>query len=162
MTVLTNLRVLEPSRRSARTGDIFVLSPGLGRYLFGRVVSTEARPGGRMGPSILVYIFKHQASEPAPPNGESLTPDQLLIAPLMTNHLPWMRGYFQTIAHRPAQPGDVLDRHCFVDSLRGECFDEFAVKLPRCVEPCGEQGLHSFRTIDDAVSNALGIPQAPD
>jgi hypothetical protein len=46
--------------------------------------------------------------------------------------------------------------------LRGVCFDEFAVRLARCIEPCGQLGLHSFRTIDDAVSEALGIPLAPD
>jgi hypothetical protein len=162
MAVTTNLRILESSRRAPKEGDIFALRPRDDVYLFGRVVSTKAKAGEAMPNAILIYIYRHQEVRITPPNNRELAPDRLLIPPLMTNRLPWSRGYFQTVDHWQATPADVLARHCFFDFLRGVCFDEFAVRLARCIEPCGQLGLHSFRTIDDAVSEALGIPLAPD
>jgi hypothetical protein len=56
---------------------------------------------------------------------------------------------------------DLLARHCFWDAARGRYYDEDFKELPMPLEPCGDWGLHSFRTIDDALSEALGIPPAP-
>ncbi|HEY0494333.1 MAG TPA: hypothetical protein VGD48_01240, partial [Kutzneria sp.] len=70
------------------------------------------------------------------------------------------RGYFQTISNAPFNAGEVLKRHCF-RSFAGKYYNEFAEELPEAIEPCGDWGLHSFRTIDDAVSDALGIPPTP-
>jgi hypothetical protein len=55
---------------------------------------------------------------------------------------------------------DVLPQHCFQDS-RGWYFDEQGNRLHAAVEPVGQWGLHSYRTIDDEISKALGIPPAP-
>jgi hypothetical protein len=77
----------------------------------------------------------------------------------MTNTLPWSKGYFQTLENRPLGASDVLRSHCFRSS-GGKYYDESCVELPGPKEPCGDWGLHSFRTIDDAVSDALGIPQS--
>ena len=162
MTVTTNLRVLSPSRQRPRPGDLFALCPADDLYLFGRVINTEAWAGPPMPHAILIYIYEIQGNQSVPRDRGELTRDRLLVPPIMTNRLPWSRGYFQTIANSPLLPGDAFERHCFRDSLRGICFDEFTNRLSRCVEPCGELGLHSFRTIDDAISQALGIPLAPD
>jgi hypothetical protein len=78
---------------------------------------------------------------------------------MMTNTLPWSKGYFETVAHLPLSAEDVLPRHCFRSSS-GKYFDEICNELPREEQPCGDWGLHSFRTIDDDVSDALGIPQS--
>jgi len=165
--VTTNLQILSPSRRALRPGDLFVMRLPEELHLFGRVVSIEAWAGWRMPHAILIYIYDTKihdtkSDRPAPPKRAVLRRDRLLVPPIMTNRLPWSRGYFETIDHMPLQPGDVYRPHCFVDSLRGVCLDEFTNQLRRCVEPCGEWGLHSFRTIDDAVSAALGIPLAPE
>jgi len=157
--VLTNMQVLKPSRVKPRLGDLFILYIE-GRYLFGRVINTEAKAGWSMPGAILIYIYRSESTTIEPPDRSKLKPANLLLPPMMTNRLAWSKGYFQTISNVPLEPDDVLPQHCF-RSANGDYFDEFATEIPRAVEPCGDWGLHSFRTIDDEVSDALGIPNVP-
>ena len=158
--VRTNIRVLKPSRQAPRAGDVFVMQLPDDRFVFGRVVSTEAMAGPSMPGAILIYVYR-PPSDVAEPDRSALTPDRLLVSPMMTNRLPWSRGYFQTVAHWPLEPGDVLPQHCFLDASRGRYFDEAGKELAGAVEPVGDYGLQSFRTIDDEVSGALGIDLVP-
>ncbi len=51
--------------------------------------------------------------------------------------------------------------HCFSDeAVTGAFFDEMSNRISKPVGPVGEYGLQSFRTIDDIVSDAVGIPRA--
>jgi len=61
------------------------------------------------------------------------------------------------VTNRPLSTGDRLDQHCFKDT-RGWYFDEARNRLESPVPPVGQWGLHSYRTIDDENSKALGIP----
>jgi hypothetical protein len=159
MTPLTNMRVLTPSRKRLNPGDVFVLQPDE-RYLFGRVIGTNTAVGPMTG-CILTYIYRVRSASMQIPPRPDLSPDKLLIPPIMTNRLPWSRGYFETIAHVPLEAGDVLTQHCFRSS-GGKYYDEANNELPGPIEPVGVRGLHSYRTIDDAVSDALGIARVPD
>jgi hypothetical protein len=154
-----NLRVLTPSRRKLIAGDIFTLSPKEGLFVFGRVVSTDALAGPIRSLN-LMYIYDETQNTPEPPPEDVITPERLLVPPMMINRLPWSRGYFENIAHRGVTPMQLLPQHCFKDS-RGRYYDEHGNELIRPVEPVGERGVQSFRTVDDAVSDALGIPRAP-
>lgn len=156
-----NLRVLRPSRKAPRQGDVFALSPRAGLFLFGRVVSTNAVAGSALTGLNLIYIYDARRSTADPPGDDELTPSRLLVPPILTNRLPWSRGYFETLDRRDLQPDDRLDAHCFRDS-RGRWFDESGRELPRPIEPVGQRGVHSFRTIDDLVSDALDIARAPE
>jgi hypothetical protein len=153
-----NLAVLKKTRRAPQRGDIFAMRPPDGQFLFGRVVSTEANPLG-VGGAILVYIYRPRAPEKT--DVPELLRGQLLIPPVMTNRLPWSKGYFEFVENRPLSSHDILPQHCFKDDVRGGYRDEHGSRLDHPVEPVGEWGLHSFRTIDDEVSKALGIPLAP-
>jgi hypothetical protein len=154
-----NLTALAPSRRPPREGDIFVLRPLQGPYLYGRVISTEANPLG-VGGALLVYIYR--ARSPAKLPVPELSPHDLLVPPIMTNRQPWSKGYFEIVERRPLRPEDRLARHCFRDDVRGGYRDEMGTRVEHAVEPVGEFGLHSFRTIDDEVSKALGLPLSAD
>jgi hypothetical protein len=127
-------------------------------YLFGRVIDADANPLG-VGGAVLIYVYRPRSrtKKAIPP----LTCGDLLVAPMMTNRLPWSKGYFEFLEHRPLGKVDLLARHCFKDS-RGWFFDEKGRQLREAIEPVGEWGLHSYRTIDDAISEALGIPLATD
>ena len=95
------------------------------------------------------------------PERSALSAGELLVSPMMTNRLPWSKGYFETVAHWPIEPGDVLEQHCF-QRWDGRYLDEWGNDLSGPVEPVGDYGLHSFRTIDDEISDALGFERAPD
>ena len=156
-----NLAILRPSRKRLVTGDVFVMLPPDGRFLFGRVISTTAQWGA--GPSLvanLVYVFRARSNTKMCPARSELLADRLLFAPLVINRLPWSRGYFETIANLPLGEREVLKQHCFESN--GRYYDDKGHELPVPAEPCGLRGLESFRTVDDSVSTALGITLAPD
>ena len=157
-----NLRILRPSRKPLIVGDVFVMQPPDDRYLFGRVISTTAQWGA--GASVLanlIYVFKARSESKTMPDRSELRADRLLFAPLVINRLPWSRGYFETIANLPLGEDEVLQQHCFRGSS-GRYYDDKGRELAGPTEPCGLLGLDSFRTVDDSVSKALGIPLAPD
>jgi hypothetical protein len=159
--VITNLQILVPSRKALKAGDIFVCRPAGRAFFFGRVVATDACIA-TMQNCILLYVFAIESETKAPP--ERLSAMQLLIPPLMTNRLPWSRGYFEIVAHRAFEPGERLAVHCFKEPGRQPVryWDEYNHELLEKREPCGIHALKSYRTIDDAISDALGIPKVPD
>ncbi|MBT8163364.1 immunity 26/phosphotriesterase HocA family protein [Arthrobacter sp. GN70] len=160
-SVQTNMHILKPSRKGPLPGDVFVLQMPDEMYSFGRVISTSAMVGGRIQAQ-LIYVYKVRSDSKALPERSELRSDCLLIPPMMTNRLPWSRGYLETVANLPLERDDVLSQHCFFDSSFRKYVDEFGDDLPGPVEPVGEHGLQSFRTIDDSVSAVLGIPLVPD
>lgn len=156
-----NLRVLKPSRKPLRPGDIFVMQILDGRYLFGRVIFGDLPRGQAPMPKAnLVYIYRELGDRPAA-EAVHLNPNDLLIPPVYTNRLGWSRGYFQTVENRPIDPSrDLLTQHCFRD-FTGKYRDETGRIITGAVEPCGDWGLSSYRWIDDHISDDLGIPRAP-
>ena len=156
---MTNLRILKPSRAAPKNGDIFVLSPAVGMYLYGRVIDAKASVGPF--PAILVYIYRHvtdqiRALEPA-----QLPPSLLLIPPVMINRLAWSRGYFETVAHAPITADDRLPVHAFKDEW-GRLVDERSRPVLTTPSVVGHWGLSSYRSLDDKISRALGLPMASD
>jgi hypothetical protein len=86
-----------------------------------------------------------------------LSCERLLIPPLVVNQKPWTMGYFERVARVPLAASDVLPVHCFYSAWRNKYFDEAGRELPARIEPCGEFGLHSYLTVDDELSRALGF-----
>lgn len=89
-----NLLVLKKSSRRPKSGDVFVTLPPDDLFLYGRVISTEAKIGAMEG-CILIYIYNVRSTTKLPI--PQLSPTKLLLPPIMTNRLPWRRGYFETI-----------------------------------------------------------------
>lgn len=161
-TPTTNLRVLRPSRKAPLPGDVFAVQVPDSSYRFGRVIRDDATwtLAEGAGPAVLIYIYKVRASELAMPSREELRPARLLLPPMMTNRLPWTRGYFATVDHLLLDEADVLSQHCFLSASRGIYLDADGHVLDSPSQPVGDFGLHSFHTIDDAISDALSIPRA--
>lgn len=159
--VQTNMRVLHPSRKKSKPGSVFVLQMPDGLFSFGRLIHTDVNAGMGQGAQ-LIYVFRCRSESKELPDRTELRATQLLIPPMMTNRLPWSRGYFETIAEIPFEVGDVLEQHCFHDSVFDKYVDEQGTELAGPIEPVGRYGLGSFRTVDDAVSKALGIPLVPE
>ncbi len=158
---VTNLAVLAKAKRPRpRPGDIFALRLMDLPYMFGRVVSRSARIGP-MTDVIMCYVYNAQAATQTPPRSE-LRPDRLLLPPILTNDLPWTKGYFNVVETDELRPDELLPVHCFFDRLRNRFVDEQGTQLDSRREPCGRFALQSYRTIDDDLSDALGIPRAPE
>jgi hypothetical protein len=158
----TNLRVLRRSRQQLVAGDVFRMQLPSGLFLFGRVMIARAsRDQAPMPEANLLYIFKDVRSS-AVPDRSSLLPSRLLIAPVWTNRIGWHEGLFETVDSYPIGPLDSLRQHCFWDAVLEEFLDEKGLPIAEKVEPCGLWGLVSYRWIDDQISDALGIPRAPD
>ncbi len=154
-----NMSILKKSRKSLEGGDIFVyqIKSLDDRYFFGRVIRTDAIIGG-FNDTVLIYLYKNTSPE------KNVIPDlsrkALLIPPIATNTRPWTMGYFEVVSSSLLLPNDILVQHCFKDSLRNRYYDADGNLLEKAVLPIGTYGLHSFKTIDDAISKALNIPLA--
>lgn len=159
--VETNFQRLKASRKMPRPGDVFAMKLPDDYFLFGRVVSIEAKWTLATGAddAILVYIYRDRFERSELPRRDAMRVDRLLIAPILTNLRPWSSGYFQTVSNVPLTIDDTLSRHCFLSTFRGRFFDEHGNEMFGPAEPVGDFALQSFRTIDDQISDALGIPR---
>jgi hypothetical protein len=155
--VPVNLEKLGASRLKIRAGDIFALRPRGRAYYFGRVIRTDVPFWGARVILLYIYAVSSDTLIAIPP----LRRNQLLVPPLLTNRLAWRHGYFQTVRNIRLTPWDLLPVHCFKNMNQLYC-DVNGQPLAQPTEPVGTYGLDSYRTIDDAVSRALGIPVAPD
>lgn len=154
-----NLEILNKSKKKKKPGDVFVLKPKGHDYYFGRIISVTADCGFGEG-AILIYIYNLTSKEKYKiPN---LNRDNLLIPPNFINALPWSKGYFETIESRELKRDDVLKTHCFKHLSSEKFYNEVGKLLKKKVTPIGFYGLSSYRTIDDDISEKLGIPLAPD
>jgi hypothetical protein len=110
-------------------------------------------------PATLIYVYKATSDDP------NVVPalhfNELLVPPMFTNRLPWSRGYFVNVTNAVLTRWDTLQPHVFQASAT-EFVDEYGRPARDPGRPVELYGLHSFRTIDDRISEALGIPLAPD
>jgi hypothetical protein len=165
---VVNLARLVPDRRQRpKAGDVFCCLPPRGGFLYGRVVSTSARTAEDEPPGLLLlyfYAVRSAAKLPIP----TLRRGDFLLTPILTNRLGFSRGYFE-ILERELSAEDVYPTHCFnfyFDEPRRAPFfvDENGRRLARAPRgvPVGDAGVHSYRSIDDALSRALRIRLAPE
>jgi hypothetical protein len=157
----TNIRVLTPSRKALRAGDVFAIGLPDESFVFGKVIEAAAEIGPFGPGSNLIYIYRCR-SRTTTPDLTRLQPSELLIPPLFINRLPWSRGYFENVEHTQVRPEDRLARHCFYSSARQRYVDERGKELAEPSSPCGDWGLHSFRTVDDLISDATGFARIPE
>lgn len=154
-----NMEILKPSRKRPRAGDVFAFRMPDRLHRYGRLMRTDATIRF-FKDCTLIYIYRVATREKIP--APRLLREDILLPPMCTNFLPWSRGYLETLESRPICADDRLPVHCFWDSIHLCYMDDDNHVLDERHEPCGEYGLHSFRTIDDEISKALGIPLAPD
>ena len=157
-----NMQVLKRARKPPQVGDIFAYRmPGFD-YGFGRVIRTDAHTEAWHN-LLLIYLYRafspDKACIPVLDKRKLLMPPELLI-----NRVLWTGGYFETVAHRPLDPEDVLAVHCFEDpsTIRKRYCDEYNRTLRKRTKPCGFFGVGSEYTTDVAISMALGLEPDPD
>jgi hypothetical protein len=160
---VTNIVQGKPSRKKLHEGDLFSFDLVNGTKVYGRVISTSAVVGSTGGWNLIYIYDPRKVGRDGVPNRSELSPENLLIPPDTINRLGWSRGYFTTIGNVPLDQSQLLPRHVF-KTHRGHFVNEAGepTAAPRDGEPAQFSGVGNYRTIDDSVSEALGIPLAPD
>lgn len=102
---------LTQKRRFAKVGDLFLLSPYNGVFLWGRLVK-KAKFFGDDFEANLVYIYDAVSGDQ--PKPEVLIPSNLIMGPSIVNNLGWVRGYWEIMASQPLRPADIRQKHVFL------------------------------------------------
>jgi hypothetical protein len=136
-------------------GEVFVLSVKPKEFYWGRVIIAD-EPILWWDELSLAYVYDTPTTSKSPI--PALDKVNLLIPPFGTTDLPWVQGYFETVAAIPLNPQDILDRHCFKRPALDEYRDERGNILTERIEPCGCFAIGNMLTLDDEISIALDIP----
>lgn len=152
-----NLAVLKPSRRKLAVGDVFVMQPPDGQFLWGRVIDPDVNPFGDGG-AVLIYIYRTRTATKTPP--PALLRGQLVIRPMITNTRPWANGYFEHIEHRPLTVMERFPRHSFKDE-HGNYVDDTGKRLATPTPPIVLWQIPEFADLANAICLSLGIPLFP-
>lgn len=160
----------KPSRRKVSPGDVFAIKIPAG-YLLGRVIATDVKSSAWDEPHLhLLYIYAGVRESVSGIHPSNFRPPKLLIPPVITNKLAWSRGYYETVAHIPLEPADLLERHIFREPARNpdqqRFWDEHARPVDeieiRDMSLVGIQALQSYLTTENRVSLALGLGRTID
>ncbi|MGB4762207.1 MAG: hypothetical protein WBP12_02510 [Candidatus Saccharimonas sp.] len=159
MSEPTNIIAGPSSRKRGHAGDGFFLEvQGIG-FLVGRLLSTDAFWSVGQSGANMVQIFNTVFNSREEAFRGRV--ENLLIAPVLTNNLPWSKGYFQALPEEAtttfATPH--MNYH-FFHAQTAAYYDHTGRVVPHPEQPVGEFLLDSYLTIDDKVSDALGIERA--
>jgi hypothetical protein len=152
------LRLIKKSRTPPTVGDIFIYKPDETRNAFGCVVRDDA--DGAVGkPCMILYFFAIETASPSPP--AALSPQSLLIPPVIHDNTMWREGVFATVEHRSLRKADVLRRHCFLERFPKLMYLDEHRRPTAPSEPCGEAGCPSPFLLDLRLCDAWGEPGPP-
>ena len=117
-----DLIAMKKSSKKPQEGDVFVLQPVIGKFYFGKVVQTNLKSiDSFINGMTLIYIYKCCSIEKQIPLG--LETEELLIAPIIVNNQPWLKGYFETIGNKPVLENEKTVDFAFWDTLKKEYVD---------------------------------------
>lgn len=150
-----NLKFIKRGR--LKQGDIFALLID-NSYLFGRVVNDKVSMMGSCLP--LIYVYNIQSSKPKV-DCKELTPDKLLLPPLITFPSLWTKGYAKKVSFELIQDHNALSHHCFKVNEK-KYVDEFGTVIEKINDQyCGIWRIISLGIIDDMISDAIGVKRTP-
>lgn len=157
------LRRGKSSRKPVVAGEVFgftFVDPDL--TLVGRVVRDDARiVGFHDGIYLLLYVYREVFDgDPADDMVFArLTPDKLLMPPVLTDRGGWTRGAFRRLGKFPLTPRLELPRHVFVHSP-GVFYDEYANRVYESQPVHGLAGAMGYNGLALRAFHALDLRTA--
>ena len=146
---------MKRSRKKPQAGDVFVIQPLSGRYLYGRVIRTNLPSNDPLIKGWnLICIYKNMVSEPVIPV-ERLDPEQLLMPPEIVNNQGWLQGYFLTIGSTEITEKDIAPNYGFWDALTKQFVNVEGNPLSYEPEFQGAYALGSYGVVGRTVRQAL-------
>ncbi|HEY0838816.1 MAG TPA: hypothetical protein VGD74_01385 [Vulgatibacter sp.] len=104
-------------------------------HLFGVVIANDAVVGPWKN-CVLAYLYDLRSEEPVAPGKDDFLRAELLVPPFITNRVPWLEGYFETVGLVDVG-GIRMGCHSFRHPIFGYLMDEYGNTLR---EPCGVVG----------------------
>ena len=147
-----NLKIITPTRKRPKTGDIFIFKMTATTWHFGRVIRADAKMGPFKG-AVLVYLYRtiSYAEHPLP----DLKLEDLLMPPLIVDVGLWTKGYFKTVTSQDLADGDVLKHHIFRNRMNKKLFDELGNQLVVSEGPVGDYALLNYSAVNRLLCDAL-------
>lgn len=148
---------MKKSTKKPQEGDVFVLQPIKDVFYFGKVIQTSLKSvDSFINGMILIYIYQCSSNNKVIPN--DLDNKELLIAPVIVNHQPWRKGYFETVGNAGVSERDRNIDFAFWNVLKEEYVDINGRVVILNNEPKYRSiyGLGSYGIVGKDVQKALG------
>lgn len=115
----------------------------------------DSKIGFRDMSVLMIYIYRATSSskEVIP----CLSKEELLVAPIGSNNVPFAKGFFEILRSDALGREDVLAQHCFFNPATKQYFDEMGQRLEEAVEPIGIDGMSGLESIAQKVLTSSSL-----
>ena len=108
---------MSKSRKKPCVGDVFVLQPFSGVFYFGKVIQSDLQSNDSfIRGMFLIYVYDCSSTK------KEIVTDfedsNFLIAPMIVNKQPWLKGYFETIGNVPVTAQEQAADYGFWDVMK--------------------------------------------
>lgn len=148
------LIAMKKSLKHPEEGDVFVLQPQKNLFYFGKVIRTNLKSTDSfINGMTLIYIYDGTCNEKVVPR--HFDEGELLIAPIIVNNQPWIKGYFEFVENISVSERERNLEFGFWDVLRQEYVDIQGKKIREKPKYCGIYGLGSYGIVGEEVREAI-------
>ena len=145
---------MKKSLKKPKNGDLFALQPEKDMYYFGKVIQTNLKSTDAfINGMTLIYIYSYCSTEKQIP--VDLDKNELLIAPVIVNNQPWVKGYFETIGNAQVSEIEKNIDFAFWNVLKEEYVDITGQVIKSNPKYCSVYGLGSYGVVGKAVQKAI-------
>ena len=146
------------SLKSPQKGDVFILQPQKNVFYFGKVIQTDLESADSFIKGMtLIYIYDSACSEKVIP--QHFDECELLIAPIIVNNQPWIKGYFETLDNISVSERERDLEFGFWDLLTQKYVDIHGKKIGKKPKYCSIYGLGSYGIVGEEVQKAIESKQ---
>ncbi|MBA2853958.1 hypothetical protein HNP89_001936 [Methanococcus maripaludis] len=149
------LLLIKRSRKKPVVGDIFVIQPRKSVYFYGKVIEVNDHFRTFDAELYVILIYKDKSSKLE--MTDNLSPDNILVPPMIVNRKGWTSGYFYTVENTELTEEEknldygfkYIITDCFMfHKATGEKLDHEPLIL-------GTYGIGSYGTVAYEVTKAL-------
>ena len=149
-----DLIAMKKSSKKPQEGDVFVLQPLIGKFYFGKVIQTDLKSiDSFINGMTLIYIYNYCSIEKEIPL--ELEKEEFLIAPIIVNNQPWLKGYFETIGNKQVLENEKTVDFAFWDTLKKEYVDINGQVIKNKPQYWSIYGLGSYGVVGKEVRKAI-------
>ena len=150
------LIAMKKSSDDPQEGDVFALQPQKNIFYFGKVIHTNLKSTDSFIRGMtLIFVYDCLCNEKVVPY--DLEDKELLIAPMVVNNQPWIRGYFETVDNVPVSEREKKIKFGFWDVLTQKYVDIHGMKIKKKPKYCSIYGLGSYGIVGKEVQEAIKL-----